>query len=229
MDRVQIVAYLPEYYADFIHLFRQGWWENVPGAMIQGITRKKFLAFILSASCILATDMITFTVLVLSLILARISSVYFCYFKYSKLHLATDLKDEELKFYTNSPNILLVAKLVETQKIIGSISYVEMDKTTVKMSRLNVHSDFRGLKIGWKLVGELMLQAKANGYIKMYIKTSSPNLAAQRLYTKMGFQQLDQQLCFENTIVDVCSGLYDIAYIKHLYLTTRIQQLNLVK
>ena len=42
MDRVQIVAYLPEYYADFIHLFRQGWWENVPRAMIQGITRKKF-------------------------------------------------------------------------------------------------------------------------------------------------------------------------------------------
>ena len=54
MDRVQIVAYLPEYYADFIHLFRQGWWENVPRAMIQGITRKNFLAFILFTSCILA-------------------------------------------------------------------------------------------------------------------------------------------------------------------------------
>ena len=220
MDRVQIVAYLPEYYADFIHLFRQGWWENVPRAMIIGITSKKFIAFILSTSCILAAwkelSLLTFTFLVSSLILARISCVYFCYFKYEKLHLATDLKDKKLKFYTTWPNILLVAKLVETQKIIGSISYVEMDRKTVKMSRLNVHSDFRGMKIGWKLVRELMLRAKYNGYTKMYIKTSSPNLAAQNLYTKMEFKQLDQRLCFENAIVDMCSGLYDIAYIKNL-------------
>ena len=109
MDRVQIVAYLPEYYADFIHLFRQGWWENVPRAMIIGITNKKFIAFIFTTSCILAgykeLSLLTFTFLVSSLILARISCVYFCYFK-SKSSFGNWFESKKLKFYTTWPNIL---------------------------------------------------------------------------------------------------------------------------
>ena len=149
-------------------------------------------------------------------ILGRIAGIYWCYFKYEKLHLATDLKDPELKFYTQSPNVLLMAKLTDTQQVIGFISYIEMDEETVKMRRLNVHPDFRGLKLGWKLVVELMTKAKNNGYTKMYVNTSSPNIAAQKLYLKMGFQPLDLTLCFENTLVDLCTGLFDVAYIKQL-------------
>ena len=217
MDRVQIVAYLPENYADFIHLFRHGWWENLSRAMILGITSHKFLALVAFTSIIVTPwnhwNIISVPILA---ILGRIAGIYWCYFKYEKLHLATDLKDPELKFYTQSPNVLLMAKLTDTQQVIGFISYIEMDEETVKMRRLNVHPDFRGLKLGWKLVVELMTKAKNNGYTKMYVNTSSPNIAAQKLYLKMGFQPLDLTLCFENTLVDLCTGLFDVAYIKQL-------------
>ena len=84
MDRVQIVAYIPENYADFIHLFRYGWWENVPTALYLGLTRPKYLFCVFIAFSI---GILIFTVkiaicLVFLLVGIRILSIYFVYYKY---------------------------------------------------------------------------------------------------------------------------------------------------
>ena len=127
----------------------------------------------------------------------------------------SNLKDRELKLYNTNPNTLLLAKM--DSKIVGCISYIEKDSKTVEMRRLNVHPDFRGLKIGRLLIEHILAKAKDNGYKQMYIKTSSPNTSAQKLYEKLGIRQLENWLPFENYFIDICTGLYDIHYMKQLH------------
>ena len=74
---------------------------------------------------------------------------------------------------------------------IGCISYKELNQTTVEMNRLAVDSDFRGMKIGQKLVQALIDFAKENDYENMYLETSGPSGAkwdAIHLYEKMNFK-----------------------------------------
>ena len=84
MDRVQIVAYIPENYADFIHLFRLGWWENVPTALYLGLRRPKYLLCVFAAFLIgiLFSTVKIALCLGFSLIGIRIVSVYLVYYKY---------------------------------------------------------------------------------------------------------------------------------------------------
>ena len=126
----------------------------------------------------------------------------------------SNLRDRELKLYNTKPNTLFLAKM--DNKIVGCISYIEKDLKTVEMRRLNVHPNYRGLKIGRHLIEHLLTAAKENGYQQMYIKTSSPNTSAQKLYEKLGITQLQNRLPFENYFVDICTGLYDIPYMKQL-------------
>ena len=103
------------------------------------------------------------------------------------------LHDKELKYWTKSPNKFLVSIAKESGKILGCASYEEMTPTTVTLCCLSVDKDFRGLKIGTHLVKFILDLAKESGYDTMYLETSEPQKAGQKLYKKLGFKHLHSE------------------------------------
>ena len=99
------------------------------------------------------------------------------------------MKDPELKFWTTTPNIFLVAT-TESGKIVGCICYRQINPDTVEMCHLAVDGEFRNLSIGRKLVQALMDTATENGYDVLYVATSTAQMSARRLYEKMNFKIL---------------------------------------
>ena len=131
--------------------------------------------------------------------------------------LASDMKDKELKFWTTKPNAFLVAKI--NGKVVGCISYKQINQDTVEMNRLAVDSNYRGLGIGRKLVEALNDTAKNEGYTTMYLETSDAQVDAWKMYEKMGFsflRTMDFGDGFGAFFVNHFSGLCVFAYIQRL-------------
>ena len=127
--------------------------------------------------------------------------------------LDTDMIDEALHFWTDKPNVFLVAKI--RHQVVGCIAYKKIAEDTVEMYRASVDEDFRGLKIGEKLVNELLNYAKSDGYQKMYLITGCAQVPAIKLYQKLGFQFVENlKLPFNNYLIDIITGIYLVAYSK---------------
>ena len=128
-----------------------------------------------------------------------------------------EMYDKKLEFWTTSPNLFLVAKSVESGKTLGFASYIEIDPYTVQLNRLAVDQDFRQLKIGKNLVKTLINNAIQNGYDTMYLDTSEPQKAGQKLYKKLGFKFFRSlpMMVFGINIGIFC-GLKDVAYLKRI-------------
>ena len=123
------------------------------------------------------------------------------------------MKDEALNFWTDKPNVFLVAKIRD--QVVGCIAYKKIAEDTVEMYRASVDEDFRGLKIGEKLVNELLNYAKSDGYQKMYLITGCAQVPAIKLYQKLGFQFVENlKLPFNNYLIDIITGIYLVAYSK---------------
>ena len=126
------------------------------------------------------------------------------------------MQDEELK-YSTYPNVFLVAESKESGRVLGFVAYSQMTSDIVELNRLSVHQDFRGLKIGEKLVTRLIEIAKCNGYNTMYLDTSEPQIAGRRLYEKLGFEHLRfMPMMVYGIEIGVICGLKDVAFIKRL-------------
>ena len=127
------------------------------------------------------------------------------------------MQDEELKYWTTYPNVFLVAESKESGRVLGFVAYSQMTSDTVELNRLSVHQDFRGLKIGEKLVTRLIEIAKCNGYNTMYLDTSEPQIAGRRLYEKLGFEHLRfMPMMVYGIEIGLICGLKDVAFIKRL-------------
>ena len=123
------------------------------------------------------------------------------------------MKDEVFHFWTEEPNVFLVAKIRD--RVVGCIAYKKIAEDTVEMYRASVDEDFRGLKIGEKLVNELLNYAKSEGYQKMYLITGCAQVPAIKLYQKLGFQfEENLKLPFNNYLIDIITGIYLVAYSK---------------
>ena len=99
------------------------------------------------------------------------------------------MKDPELKYWTKPPGVFLVAT-TESEKVCGCICYEQINADTVEMHRLAVDGEFRGLKIGRKLVQALIDTAKENGFDNLFLETSNAQINANKLYQKMNFKFL---------------------------------------
>ena len=127
-----------------------------------------------------------FAIILQSLKLKGFNSLVSIYFRE---HLNSDMKDPELIYWTKPPGVFLVAT-TESGKIVGCICYEQISADTVEMHRLAVDGEFRGLKIGRKLVQALIDTAKENGYDNLYLETSNAQINANQLYQKMNFEFL---------------------------------------
>ena len=85
------------------------------------------------------------------------------------------------------------------------------------MGLLAVDNDFRGMKIGRKLVQALLDFAKENGYENMYLETSGPSGTkwdAVQLYENMNFEYLRSKKHW--SVFALITGIHSLSYIQRI-------------
>lgn len=113
-------------------------------------------------------------------------------------NLDDELKDPAKK-YTAPEGELLVA--VEGEDVLGMIAYHKHSDTRCEMKRLYVKPSCRGLKLGEKLIEELIAHARQAGYKEMVLDTIVPLQSAIHLYKKLGFTECEPY--YHNPMPDV--------------------------
>jgi len=97
--------------------------------------------------------------------------------------------DDELsdpaKKYTAPEGELLVAE--ENNRVLGMVAYHRHSDTRCEMKRLYVKPEYRGMKLGEKLIEEIIAHARKAGYKEMVLDTITPLQSAIHLYKKAGF------------------------------------------
>ena len=216
MGSTLIEKYSAEHYAEVNRIFSEGTKEQVNKGIQLGLRNQTIqgllaLAFTMGA---FFSWFHAWIFLFWALVLQWVS-VFACYYTY--VWNATDMQDKELKFWTTKPNRFLVAKV--NGKVVGCGSYRQLNPDTVEMHRLSVDSNFRGLKIGRKLVEALMEAAKKDGYTCIYADTSNAQIDAWKMYEKMGFRFLrksDFGPGFGAFLANNFSGLCVYVYLRRL-------------
>lgn len=113
-------------------------------------------------------------------------------------NLDDELKDPAKK-YTAPEGELLVA--VEGEDVLGMIAYHKHSDTRCEMKRLYVKPSCRGMKLGEKLIEELIAHARQAGYKEMVLDTIVPLQSAIHLYKKLGFTECEPY--YHNPMPDV--------------------------
>ena len=92
--------------------------------------------------------------------------------------------------YSAPEGCLLIAYYKD--KPAGCVAYKKIGEEICEMKRLYVKDEFRGKKIGEKLVFELVNKAGENKYRLMRLDTHPWMNAAQTLYQKFGFKEVER-------------------------------------
>ncbi len=101
-------------------------------------------------------------------------------------NLDEELKDPARK-YTAPEGQLLAA--VEKDKVIGMVAYHRHNEKRCEMKRLYVTPEARGMHLGDRLIEEILMHAKQDGYQEMVLDTIRPLQTAIHLYHKHGFTE----------------------------------------
>ena len=113
-------------------------------------------------------------------------------------NLEEELNDLKAKY--TYPNGRIIAALVD-EKVVGCVAFYKHNLKRCEMKRLYVKKEYRHLKIGQKLVEEIIALAKKDGYQEMVLDTIKPLTSAINLYKKMGFKEIKPY--YNNPLPDV--------------------------
>jgi N-acetylglutamate synthase-like GNAT family acetyltransferase len=89
------------------------------------------------------------------------------------------------------------------EKIVGTVSLLQIDSTTFELSKMAVSDGNQGLGIGKKLMSHCLTVAKLNGIKKLILYSNRILLPALHLYESFGFKE-----------IPVEAGVYERADIK---------------
>ena len=99
-----------------------------------------------------------------------------------------EIKNLEVKY--GMPEGRLYAALAD-DKVAGCIALRKIDKENAEVKRLFVKPEFRGHKLGEKLVNQLMKDAREIGYRHILLDTLPFLKSAIKLYRDLGFYEID--------------------------------------
>jgi putative acetyltransferase len=91
--------------------------------------------------------------------------------------------------YARPEGCILFAKYNE--EIAGCVALRKLSDSICEGKRLYVKPQFRGLKIGRKLVEAIIAKARKIGYTRMRGDTLASMKVAQALYASLGFKQIE--------------------------------------
>ena len=90
--------------------------------------------------------------------------------------------------YTAPKGALLIAYLED--RAVGCVGVRELEGETAELKRMFVRAECRGLKIGQRMLEQILAVAKELGYKKIRLDTLPDMTQAQRLYRSFGFSEI---------------------------------------
>lgn len=87
-------------------------------------------------------------------------------------------------------------------RILGSLFLVRVDEQIAKLRLLYVEKEARGMGLATKLIEKSMQFARSKGYQRLQLFTTSENLAARRIYQRLGFTMIREEAADQ-----FCTGL----------------------
>ncbi len=95
--------------------------------------------------------------------------------------------------YAAPDGCLLLAKY--EGEVVGCVALRKLSEDVCKGKRLYVRPEFRGLKIGRKLMESLISEARRIGYCAIRGDTVGSMQAAQSLHASLGFKEIEPNHC----------------------------------
>lgn len=117
------------------------------------------------------------------------------YIDWLKMNLAFQNVDDEFRKFENmysKPGECFLIAVTEKEKILGGVGLRMLTTDICEMKRLFVYPEYLKMGIGKRLCLELIIQAKCMGYKKMRLDTIARLEAANKLYKKLGFYDIEQ-------------------------------------
>jgi carbonic anhydrase len=105
-----------------------------------------------------------------------------------------DVDDEFVEFekmYSKPKGCFLIA-VKEKDEVLGGVGLRKLKTDICEMKRLFVYPEHLNRGIGKRLCLELIMQARNLGYRKMRLDTLARLEAANKLYKKLGFYEIEQ-------------------------------------
>jgi carbonic anhydrase len=124
---------------------------------------------------------------------ARLKAVIFEYIAWLDMDLSYRGFEQEMaafdQLFTLPSGLFLVAE--SGAEIAGCVGLLRHDDETAEVKRLYVRPQFRGLRLGEKLVVSLIQRALELGYRRLILDSVPQTVVAQQLYRAIGFQEID--------------------------------------
>lgn len=138
------------------------------------------------------------------------------FFNYNNIYIAIDTNTKNIIGIINAldKTINLDYNYLELEKINDRYketlnNYIEPIIETVKnnnymyISNVCILGDYRGKKVGTRLLGYFIEQMENNGYTEFVLECLIHNLRAKNLYHRLGFQEMGEKLGFGGSFSDV--------------------------
>ncbi len=97
-----------------------------------------------------------------------------------------------------------VILLYDDKKPIGCAAFRHYDEGIAEMKRVFLHKEYRGNGYAGELIGRLEELAKTKGYQSIILETGKPLLAAIGLYSKLGYQIIENYGQYKDMPLSVC-------------------------
>merc|ERR1712060_900695 len=111
--------------------------------------------------------------------LALLFSTYYIYWAYARKHLASELSDKDLVFWTGQGETKAGFFVAEVEgKPVGTVAYLIKDGSTIEVCRLAVIASMRRKKIGQLLLQKIFQAGLQLGLERATLETDSGTLVA---------------------------------------------------
>ena len=115
--------------------------------------------------------------------------------EYDRYNEIVDLDTVLIAYYNDEP--------------VGCVCFKKFDKDSIEVKRVFVKGTARGLGIAYKLLSELELWAKENGFSNSVLETGTDQPEAMHVYERMGYSiipnyrqyaDMDTSICMQKTL-----------------------------
>ena len=96
--------------------------------------------------------------------------------------------DDYQRAYVENRGLFLV--VMDENKLVGTGAIKKYDEKIAELKRIWLLEEYHGQKIGYQVVMRLLDFARANGYEKVWLQTSTKQERAIRFYTRFGFYKI---------------------------------------
>jgi len=193
-----IRKYEKEDYQVVRNLFYNGIMENVTKAYIRVFSGKCLVPSLLQVLFValifnFTNNIFWFFLVEFLLQMALILLIFYKYWSYCMDHLNTDMKDQELSFWTSRGEHNAGYFVAEIDgEVVGTIAYSRNDnmKDTIEMNRVSVAKHARGHGIAKMMMEKVEHIAVRLNAKKLYAVTTCIQYAAIQLYKRDGWREI---------------------------------------